>query len=193
MLLLTIVYCTIRHTFSQVFSAKINAKAFSLDEFYGKADTNAPDEFLGIFPKILKTFLSDISPREETVYHSRSNLISKIEPREMVFEDGRVVYQPRDEKDLDNSGIPLLRTANFKARTPSEILLNKKVYYTYMSNDLAKYVQDTCSTSFSLSLCFHYLADPADEQKVICENNFFSISDGRSFEKEIKVSEEREL
>ena len=48
----------------------------------------------------------------------------------MVFEERRVVYQPRDEKDLDNSGIPLLRTANFKAKIASDVVLYKEVLFT---------------------------------------------------------------
>ena len=45
----------------------------------------------------------------------------------MVFEEGRVLYQPRDDKDLDNSGIPMLRTSSFKAKKLSDIVLSKEV------------------------------------------------------------------
>ena len=112
--------------YEQVFSAQINAKAFSLEEFYGTDDHNS-DDCLGIFPKILKSFLSDISPQEETVAHKRTNLVSKIEPREMMFEDNKVLYKPREDNDIDNSGIPLIRNTSFKNKKVSEIVMNKEV------------------------------------------------------------------
>ncbi|KAI6653765.1 Dynein heavy chain 6, axonemal-like [Oopsacas minuta] len=124
---------------SKVFSAQINAKAFSLEEFYGNIDdnNNCSDDCLGIFPKILKSFLSDLNPQEDTVTRRRNNIIAKIEPREMVFEQNKVIYQPRDENDLENSGIPLLRTTNFKAKKLTDSIMNMEVSHS-VKKTLAK-------------------------------------------------------